>query len=264
MKKLFLLLFFFGMITACEDVIDVDLNTADPRLVIEASINLLEDGTAESDIILTTTTPFFDQETNFATDAIVEVTSDQGTVYPFTYLENGVYQSAFIPQDDINYTLTIFYKNETYTATEKLYRTNPLEYVEQFDDAGFTGDDIELRAYFTDPIGKGDYYYFEGFSERGDDIDFYDDDFFDGNQVFGLYLAEDLTTGDVVTFNLYGINQQFYNFAYLLSDQTASGGPFDTQPATVKGNMINVTNESNYPFGYFRISEKSTLEFTVQ
>lgn len=265
MKKLCILFFFFGILTSCEDVIDVDLNTADPRLVVEASINILQDGSSNPSIRLTTTAPFFDDEIPFVADALVTITSDNGTIFPFTHTSNGVYESEFIPQDDVNYTLTIVHQNQTYSATEQLYRTNPLEYIEQRNDGGFTGEDVELKVFFTDPEGEGDYYFFESLSERGDDLDIYDDDFFDGNTIFGLYLAEDLAAGDEVTFNLYGVNQQFYNFMYILLQQTGSGGgPFETQPATVRGNIINETNEENFPLGYFRISEISTLHYTVQ
>jgi len=146
-----------------------------------------------------------------------------------------------------------------------LHRTNPIEFVEQKNDGGFTGEDIELKAYFNDTPGIDNFYYFETLSDRGNDLDVYDDEFFDGNLIFSLYLAEDLSPGDVVTFNLYGINQQYYNFMFLLLQQTGGGGgPFDTQPATVRGNMINETDASNFPFGYFRISELSTFEYTVE
>ncbi len=33
------------------------------------------------------------------------------------------------------------------------------------------------------------------------------------------------------------------------------GGPFQSPPATVRGNIINTTNSANYPLGYFSLSE---------
>jgi hypothetical protein len=138
--------------------------------------------------------------------------------------------------------------------------------VEQNDDGGFSGEDIELKAFFTDPSGPGDHYFFEGISERGIELDTFFDEFFDGNQIFGFYQADDLVAGDLVKFNLYGVNDQFYNFMFILLQQGSDqgGGPFETQPATVRGNMINETNSDNFPLGYFRISEVSTLIYTVQ
>jgi len=264
MQKIIILLFLIGILSSCEDVIDVDLNTSEPRLVIEANILLLEDQTSIATVKLTTTAPFFDNQIPHVDDASVLITDEFGTIYPFTYSSEGVYEAQIIPQININYTLQILYKNETYTATEKLYTVTPLEFVEQKNDGGFTGEDIELKAFFTDPEGQENFYFFEGLSIKGDNFDVFDDEFFDGNTIFGFYLVEDLSSGDIVTFNLYGVNQQFYNFMYVLLQQTGSGGgPFETQPATVRGNLINETNTDNFPLGYFRISEMSTIIYTV-
>ncbi len=266
MKKLFLIAVCFGIITSCEDVIDVELNNAPPRLVVEANMNVWENGTASSAVRLTTTAPFFDNNVPYVTDAEITVTDENGIIYPFTYSQNGIYFSNLSPQLNVEYTLRIKYKDETYSATETLYPVSSLEFVEQRDDGGFTGEDIELKAFFTDPTGEQNFYFFEGLSERGDALDVYNDEFFDGNTIFGYYLVEDLAPGDEVQFNLYGVSEAFYNFMFILLQQTndQGGGPFETQPATVRGNIVNETNPDNFPLGYFRVSEVSTLNYTVQ
>ncbi|MBK5214976.1 MAG: DUF4249 domain-containing protein [Flavobacteriaceae bacterium] len=266
MKKLFLMVIFFGMLSSCEDVIDVELNNAPPRLVAEANLNVWENGNTSSTVRLTTTAPFFDNNVPFVTDAEVTGTDENSVVYIFNYTQDGVYLSNIALQPNLNYTLKIIYKDETYTATETLYTVAPLEYVEQRDDGGFTGKDIELKAFFTDPAGERNFYFFEGLSERGDVLDVYNDEFFDGNTIFGYYLVKDLAPGDEVQFNIYGVSEAYYNFMYILLQQTSDqgGGPFETQPATVRGNIVNQTNPDNYPLGYFRISEISTLNYTVQ
>ncbi|MCB0455945.1 MAG: DUF4249 family protein, partial [Aequorivita sp.] len=104
MKKLFLLLIFFGIFSSCEDVIDVDLNDAPPRLVVEANLNVWENGTSQASVRLTTTAPFFNNGVPFITDATVTVTDENGTVYPFTYFENGFYTANLVPQLNIEYT----------------------------------------------------------------------------------------------------------------------------------------------------------------
>ncbi len=266
MKKLFLLVIFFGIFSSCEDVIDVELNDAPPRLVVEANLNRWQDGNASSAVRLTTTAAFFDNNVPFVTDAEITITDENGEVYPFTYTQNGVYRADLTPRLNTEYTLRIIYQNETYTATETLYTVAQLEFVEQRDDGGFTGEDIELKAFFTDPPGQRNFYFFEGLSERGDVLDVYNDEFFDGNTIFGYYLVEDLAPGDEVQFNIYGVSEAYYNFMFILLQQTSDqgGGPFETQPATVRGNIVNETNPANFPLGYFRVSEVSTLNYTVQ
>ena len=261
-----LIILIFGFLCSCEEVIEVDLNTSEPRLVIEANINLLEDGTSSSTVKLTTTAPFFDNEIPFVLDAIVTITTSTGEVYGFDYLENGMYQSDLIPQFGINYTLEIIYEGETYTATQQLNSTVPIEFVEQRNDGGFLGDEIEIKAFFTDPEGEENYYFFEAISDKGTVLDTYEDVFFDGNQIFGLYSVEDLEINDEIIFKLYGVDRQFYNFMFILLQQGSdeSGGPFETQPATVRGNIINNSNSDNFPLGYFRVSEMYTFNYTVQ
>ncbi|WP_026451602.1 DUF4249 domain-containing protein [Aequorivita capsosiphonis] len=266
MKKLFAIILCLGVLTSCEDVIDVELNEAPPRLVVEANINIWEDGTANSLVRLTTTAAFFDNNVPPVSNALVSIIDDSGRVYPFTYSENGFYVSNLSPQLETDYTLKIIFNDETYSATERLYSVAPLEFVEQRNDGGFTGEDIELKAFFTDPAGEDNFYFFEGLSDRGDVLDVYSDAFFDGNSIFAYYLVEDLAPGDDVQFNLYGVNEAFHNFMFVLLQQSNNqgGGPFETQPATVRGNIINETKADDYPLGYFRISEVSTLNYTVQ
>jgi hypothetical protein len=266
MKRIVILLFVFALFTSCEDVVEIDLNTSDPRLVIEGSVNLLEDGTSNSTVKLTLTAPFFDNQIPTVDDASVTVTGDNGIVYSFNYTDNGIYQSSLVPQSGINYTLEVIYMGETYSATEQLVSVSSLEFVEQNNDGGFSGEDIELKVFFMDPPGLGDHYFFEGISERGIELDTFYDEFFDGNQIFAFYSVEDLEAGDAVRFNLYGVNDQFYNFMFVLLQQGSDqgGGPFETQPATVRGNMINETNSDNFPLGYFRVSEVSSLTYVVE
>jgi hypothetical protein len=266
MKRIVTLLFVFALITSCEEVVDVDLNTSDPRLVIEASLNRLQDGTSSSRVKLTLTGPFFNNQIPAVEDATVEISTDNGMSFSFNHQGNGIYTSPITLENDVNYTLEILYKGESYSATEQLVPVGNLEFVEQNNTGGFSGDEIELKAFFNDPQGLGDYYFFEGVSQRGAVLDTFFDRFFDGNLIFGFYRVKDLAAGDVVTLNLYGVNAQFYDFMFVLLQQGSDqgGGPFETHPATVRGNIINETNTDNFPLGYFRVSEVSTLVYTVQ
>jgi len=71
-------------LNSCEEEIDLDLNEAEPKLVIEASINIEEDGSNFAFIKLTTTTPFFNTDIPFVADATVTITDENGIQYPFS------------------------------------------------------------------------------------------------------------------------------------------------------------------------------------
>lgn len=255
------------LFTSCEEVIDLNLNETEPKLVIEASINQFPGDTVinQSRVRLTTTAPYFGTEIPIVADATITITDENGTVFTFVYEENGYYSAVLDPQPNTIYTLEVIYKNEIYKASNQLVSTVPIEFVEQKDDGGILGEDIELKAFFTDPPGERNFYFFEGISSKGNIYDALNDAFFDGNLIFGFYLNEDIEPGDVVRFNLYGINESNYNFIFTLLQQgDAPAGPFETQPATVRGNIVNVTNTDNFPLGYFRISEVYSFTYTVQ
>mgnify|MGYP001588000750 FL=1 len=266
MKKNILFILVTLLLYSCEEVIDIDLQNSEPKLVIEASVNVLKDGTSNAVVTLSQTAPFFENDIPAVTDALVSITSSTGEVYSFNHTQNGIYTASVLPVLENTYTLEVIHQNETYTATEALQTVTEFEEVIQNNEGGFGGDQIQLKAYFTDPGGIQNYYLSETLSVRGDERRAFNDEFFDGNRINDFYLGDNLAPGDVVTFNLYGVDEYFFNFMVVLLQQTdnGGGGPFETQPATVRGNIVNQTNSDNFPLGYFRISELSTIVYTVE
>jgi hypothetical protein len=271
MRKYVFLLSLLLLQTSCEDVIEVDLNNADPKLVIEASINWYK-GTSgnEQAIKLSLTAPYFDDTIPPANGATVTVTDQNNTFYTFTEEgTTGIYKNYnFIPQINTSYKLSITYNDEVYSATETFVAVVPIDFVDQNNEGGFSGDEIELKAYYTDPADETNFYFFEFRSNIPviPSLAVYEDRFNNGNQIFGFYTEEDLEVGDQVTIRNFGVSERFYNYMFILLQQNsdASGGPFETQPSVVKGNCVNETNPENFPLGYFRLSEVSELVYTVQ
>lgn len=270
MKKLVSIILLCLLFT-CEEVVDVDLNNAPPRLVIDASINWFKNTTGnEQRIKLSLSAPYFNDSVPPANGAQVEINDSNSNTFLFT--ENGltgVYTNDnFIPIVNERYTLTIVYEGETYVANEIFKSVVPIDYVEQNDEGGFAGDETELKAFYNDPIDEENYYFFEFLSDIPEipTLEVYEDEFTNGNQIFGFYTEEDLSSGDIVTIRNYGISERFYNFMFVLLQQNSEdgGGPFETQPATVRGNCINQTNSENFPLGYFRLSEVAELVYVVE
>ena len=120
MKRLVYISLVLALFLNCEDVIDVDLNTAEPKLVIEASINYFKNtpGNTQS-IKLSLTAPFFEDTIPPANGAIVEISDTNGNTFNFVETENtGIYHTnSFIPVIDEEYTLIINYNAAIYTAT---------------------------------------------------------------------------------------------------------------------------------------------------
>ncbi|WP_040254308.1 DUF4249 domain-containing protein [Psychroserpens mesophilus] len=269
MKKiLFIIVLIFAY--ACEDVIDLELPTSEPKLVIDASIDWLK-GTPgnEQQIKLSLTAPFFDLEVPPANGASVIITDSNANSFEFIENEDtGIYiNNSFIPEINGEYTLTVIYEGETYIATETLRSVNEITRVEQNLEGGFSGDETEIKAFFNDPADEENYYFFEFTPSLPvtPTLDTFNDEFVNGNEIFGFYVEEDLDLGQSVTIRIHGVSERFYEFMFILLQQIddGGGGPFETQPATVRGNCVNQTNPDNFPLGYFRLSEVDEFVYTV-
>jgi len=256
--------------TSCEDVIDVDLDTANPKLVIEASI-LWKKGTNgnEQKIKLTTSTDYYSSIIPTVSNATVFITDTSNT---YTFIENpgtGEYFCGnFNPVINETYVLTVIANGETYIATEKLQAVPTIDTVQQDDEGGFLGDEIEVKFFYQDNGLTNDFYLVQFNSNFSllPEYDVTNDEFFQGNQMFGLYTNEDMKPSDVLTFTLHGISELYYNYLnVLLGISGGNGGsPFNTPPATVRGNFVNQTNSDNFAFGYFSLSEIDTKTYIIQ
>lgn len=259
-----ILILMFG---SCETVVDIDLETSQERLVVEALIRW-EKGTAGNNqlIKLQKTIPFFDGDITPVTGAQVAITSESGTTFTFSETEPGFYETTtFVPAFGTSYTLSINYDNEVYESTETFFPVPEIDEVTQSIDDGFSSEDPEVNIFFTDFPGTEDFYrifFFQnriinGVEEPFDMINFtYDDSFEDGNQLSDFFESELFLPGDIFTIQVFGISEAFNNYIYLIQTQgDADIGPFATPPVNVKGNLKNITTEANYPYGYFSLME---------
>lgn len=264
------MLFLGVLVTSCVDVIEVDVPTEEPRLVVEASLDW-EKGTQgnEQVIYLSLSIPYFDSgEKNSVTGATVKVkrntTSD---IFNFEDKNDGSYTTSnFIPVVGEEYTLEINYDDENYTAVETLMPVSDIKDVYQSKDQGFSKDDLEVNVTFDDPAGIENFYLIK-FQHIGNYLpDLYDisDEFSDGNEMKRFYEKEEFKAGEEVAIYLNGISKQYYNYIRLLIEQLSDGGPFATIPAEIKGNCINVTTPDNYAFGYFRLTQVSKAFYTFE
>ncbi len=251
---------------SCEEVVDVSLQESEPKLVVEASIFLDKEDPSPTQIIrLTTTAPFFDDQIPPATDAKVLVYDEYGNEFLFFEVDPGIYRTqSFIPEFNTTYFVEIIYEDELYTAQETLIATPELEFVEQNDNGGFSGNDIELKIYYTD-FPEPDNFYLLRFLHNDLSFQIYDDKFSNGNRTFGFFIDEELSPGQQVDFEIQGISRKFYDYMFILRSQAGtSGGPFQTQPTTVRGNLVNTTDPDNFALGYFRLSERDNLTYIIE
>ena len=241
-------------------------------MVIDAAINW-EKGTtgAVQKIKLTTTTNFYTNTVPTVSGATITVINSNNIDFNFIETPNtGIYVcNNFIPVIDEVYTLKVINNGQTYTAIDKLKSVAPIINVTQEIQTGVTRDNIlKFNANYIDPANIDNYYLYKYIFPRsiGPRFNPDEDTFFQGNPFFSIAFQDQLLVGDIVQVTHFGITKEYYNYMNILLSVSGSqgGGPFQSPPATVKGNIKNTTNFENYPFGYFRLCETSTFNYTVQ
>ena len=269
MKKL---LYIFASIcslffVSCEEDITLDFDKNIPRLVIDA--NLFVGETHYNKIHLSTTTDFYSGVFPTVNNAEVSIKdTDSNTVYQFANVGNGDFTNElFQPEIGGNYQLTVVYNNETYTATSTLLSSPEILTVNQKDDGGFGGDSYEITFNFQDDANEENYYFLQVISPADNLLGVADDQFTNGNILNDLYIfdKEDLKPGDTLNHSITSISKQYHQYlSKLLSISENSGNPFASPMGTIKGNIVNQTNQSNFALGYFHIAKRNQYTYTVK
>lgn len=259
-------------LASCEEVVELDLDTAKPRLVVDASINWIKgtDGSQQT-IILTTTAGYYDETVPPVSGATVFVTNSDNTLFDFVEVPGtGQYTCTnFIPEIGETYTLTVLYEGQTYTAADTLYAAPDITNVIQDNEGGFLNEDIEIRFFFMDN-GLEENYYMAQFNADilpYADYDILEDEFFQGNEMFDFIDNEDFEPGQVVSIKLYGVSRRYSEYMNKIISMVEGGGgsgPFQSPPINARGNLVNQTNEGNFALGYFRLGEVDTVDYTIQ
>lgn len=148
---LFLLFFMAG----CEDVIDVNLRSVEPRLVIEAAVRLDQ----PASVLITKTKDFASpNEYEPITDAVVKVWDDNGKEELLETDSYGYYTSAAIRgEEGRTYRLSVMYDGQHYTAVSTMPSMVKIDSLSLFD---FPVLDYPFpMLHFTDPSGNENCFY---------------------------------------------------------------------------------------------------------
>lgn len=145
---------------SCTKVIQVDLNSVDPKYVVDAAIIA-----GQTDQYVTITRSLnFDQATDFppVDNAVVTVSDDAGNSASFQSIGNGRYKATnFAGMVGRNYTVTVLVDGETFTASCSLPTIVPIDTMYQqiylFGPDTFYGI---IPAHF-DPAIESNYYQFK-------------------------------------------------------------------------------------------------------
>lgn len=272
MKKLYIIPVLFLLIFVnCEKVVDIDVPSIEPKLIIDASFEVYFDESpirANTIVKLKLSADYFEEVIPVVTNATVFLTEvSNNNIINFADQDaDGSYEpiAAFIPVDGVEYELTVIHNNETYKGRASKIKSTPLASAVQGDQTLFSGKETEVRIDFTDSDLEDNYYLFDFTSNLFVSIE---DRFFNGvdyNFSF-FYNEEDIELPATVNIKMSGVSKEYFTFFRVLVNQSGqnSGGPFQTIPSSLLGNIINTTNEDNFPLGYFHISETDTFTLNL-
>ncbi len=172
----------------------------------------------------------------------------------------GTYRITYLPKVGSAYHLEIEALGNFYETTPETYQSvAPLLGVNAIYNSNFIGDTCAfyLGIDTYEKPGKGDHYRWMFYinNEYVDDpvfISTFDDADIDGLCLFEFDVyGNELELGDTITVFQIRTSPGYSNFINSLRNQTAFvGGPFDTPPAPIRGNVKNVSTGED-AFGYF-------------
>lgn len=240
---------FLLLLSACEEVIELPLNTADQKFVIEATLT----DQAKGARVAISKTKSYASENKFigVSGAVVEIIDEKGIVNRITESTvKGIYTNAILKGvPNKTYYLKVTIEAKTFTASSTMPAVVALEAIYQYELNLFDGPRIYTHVKFTDPINVKNFYRFIEYKngEYTKAIVVANDEFIDGKQVnraiFPFEFNEEakLKRGDKVTLSFLTIDEPIYKYWFSVKDgaQSASDSAAPANPVTnLKGGAI--------------------------
>ncbi len=271
MKKytwLSLVVIFF--LTSCEETIQLDLEQAGQRIVIEG---LLTNRAQDQYVRVTRTLDFYQAgRPENVTDAAVSVRDDMGNTYAYVQAEPGYYipDGTLQGQVGATYTLTVQVGQAVYESEDQLLPVADVDSISYMlnNNPGQTRIDkghlYDLLLYLKEPKETEDYYLFKFYRNdsltytNSNDIYILSDEIL-SESIFGfpgpVYYAEQ----DTARMEMFSVSRDGYLFYSDLTNLLFSdGGLFGPVPANPRSNI------SNGALGFFQVSAVISEEVIIR
>jgi Domain of unknown function (DUF4249) len=257
---------------SCTKVIDVDLNSSDPQLVVEAKIS--DDATEKPEVRINQSINF-DQSNTFPAvkNAVVTILDQTDNVRDtLKEVSAGMYQSTKMTgKTGHTYLLTIKAGDKTLTSTASIPRKVTLSDIEMRPQSLFGNTSYVTIPKFVDPKGIGDNYRFI-LSINGkpkNDIAVLSDELSDGapngRPIFRGAQSDDtkegfLKVGDTIQLEMQCIDKGVYDYFSTLSSGGGGGpGGGGTTPANPVTNI-----KGGGVLGYFSAHTKQIKSVVIK
>jgi hypothetical protein len=262
--QILLLLLIIFVFTGCQKVINVDLNEAAPRIVIEGTIN---DRRGPYTVMISKSGSYFNQpDLPPVTGAMAIITDNSGTTDTLREVHSGIYISSIIRGiPGKTYTLKVISENQVYEGSSTMFSHVNIDSLtlvksesQHFDFLGNNQKEIplEIHCFFRDPFEKN-FYRIKVF--RNDSINtqnyrLFDDQYTNGQET-ELRVAH-VTTAGRYRIELYSLDRKTYGYYRTVEDLLYSNPVFGSTPANPDNNLSN--GALGY-FGAFAVSSRTII-----
>lgn len=260
-NKCLYIIFLLTLLTACEEVVQLDLAQAPPRDVIDASI---KEG-SPCFVLLTQTKGFYDKESyNRLSGAKVELTDDKDNadILIESQQEAGFYVSSIVGRVGRTYKLKVTIGENIYTSEAKIPNIVPIDSVYIYKVTVANEAIYSPCVVFYDPVDVENYYYTTLYvNEKAMKSLYLDSDKYrNGLKVENILLFdkednndEALKVGDKLRIEMQALDKGMYTFYRSLSSVAAGGG---TNPLTnIVGGALGCFKAYNSVFVNYTVTE---------
>lgn len=262
MKNIIVLLILIFFAYSCEKVIDVDLNEADPEIVIEGNLSNIPN---KAEVKISMTSSFFDTlPSEMVSGALVTLQSDFGDNYVLNETTKGIYNSKEVWfREGSLYKLSVEVDGKIYEAESRLNKAVNIDSMNfYYEDNPFLEKGYYVNVYFFDPPGIKNFYRLK-YAKNGvyrntiDDLILFNDRYLDGNTIEITLFNEPLELNDTVTLQLITLDEGAYDYLRTFQE-LVNTNPGSAAPANP------ISNLSNGALGYFSAWSSNTKSAVIK
>ena len=248
---------------ACEQVVNLDIDQAPPRLVIDGLVT--SDDTTHF-VRITRTADFYGNGGENVNDAIVQVSDEIGNIYNYTHNPEGYDSLNGYYYSDQQYSGRVYgiYNLEVSVGVDNFIASDTLKPITTIDslqiqvdpravdDPENDGKIYQVLLFAREPQETVDFYYFkfyrDGLLDANDNIFVFDDKLL-GESLNGLPSPVLFREGEFASVVIYSLSrEQFVYFQDLGNILNGDGGMFSPPPANPRSNI------SGGALGLFQVS----------
>ena len=248
----------FILVISCQKIVQIDLNSSSPKLVIEGVIT---DSAGPFRVMLTKSGSYFNQPVlPPVSGAFITISDNAGIIDTLKELMPGIYFTSKIKgMPGQSYSLKVISENTEYDASTSMMSHVNIDSLVVEKSVGLGGkENRRLTCYFNDPRAEKNYYRLKMYTNgktSAENYHLYDDQYTDGETIGMRSGGAQIGDTDVVV--LESIDKKAYDYYRTLEDIIRTNPFFGSTPANPNSNL------SNGALGYFAAFTVSNKAFIV-